>query len=287
MLVHGTDDQKARWLPHILDGSEIWCQLFSEPDAGSDLAGLRSRAVRDGDMWTVTGQKTWSSRAHYAAWGLLLARSDPHVPKHAGITAFGLPMDQSGVEVRPLRQVNGDLHFNEVFMEDAAVDDHDRIAAEGEGWAVARTSLGFERGGMGGTSGSVAGVVRREQLIDHVRANGAAADPIARQRLARVLTDIEVARWTGARAGARVKAGLPPGPEGSGGKVRLSATMKAIAGLAVDVQGPAGVTDAGDPEWDAVFLTAPSISIRGGTDEIQRNIVAERVLGLPREPKAD
>ena len=287
VLVHGSDDQKARWLPHILDGSEIWCQLFSEPDAGSDLAGLRSRAVRDGDRWTVTGQKTWSSRAHYAAWGLLLARSDPHVPKHAGISAFGLPMVQSGVEVRPLRQVNGDLHFNEVFMEDAVVDDHDRIAAEGEGWAVARTSLGFERGGMGGTSGSVAGVVRREQLIDHVRANGAAADPVARQRLARVLSDIEVARWTGARAGARVKAGLPPGPEGSGGKVRLSATMKAIAGLAVDVQGPAGVTDAGDPEWDAVFLTAPSISIRGGTDEIQRNIVAERVLGLPREPKTD
>jgi alkylation response protein AidB-like acyl-CoA dehydrogenase len=288
LLVHGRDDQRARWLPGILDGSEIWCQLFSEPDAGSDLAGLRSRAVRDGEQWLVTGQKTWSSRAHYAAWGLLLARSDPSVPKHAGITAFGLPMAQPAVEVRPLRQVNGDLHFNEVFMDGARVDDRDRIAEPGEGWRVGLTTLGFERGGMGAGGGpGLAGAVRREQLVDHVRAHGAATDPVVRQRLARVLTDVEVARLTATRAGERRRAGHPPGPEGSGGKLRLSATTKALAGLAVDVQGPAGVTGAGDPEWDAVFLTAPSISIRGGTDEIQRNIVGERVLGLPPEPRVD
>ncbi|MBV9952430.1 MAG: acyl-CoA dehydrogenase family protein [Acidimicrobiia bacterium] len=286
VLVHGTDDQKQRWLPGILDGSEVWCQLFSEPDAGSDLAGLRSRASLDGERWTVAGQKTWSSRAHYAAWGLLLARTDPSVPKHAGITAFGLPMVQAGVEVRPLRQVNGDLHFNEVFMDGAVVDDRDRIDEPGAGWRVGMTTLGFERAGLGAGGPTVAGAVRREQLIDHVRAHGAADDPVVRQRLVRALSDMDVARMTALRARDRAKAGQAPGPEGSGGKLRLSATTKAIAGLAVDVQGLAGVAG-GDPEWDAVFLTAPSISIRGGTDEIQRNIVGERVLGLPPEPRVD
>ena len=202
VLVHGSDDQKARWLPHILDGSEIWCQLFSEPDAGSDLAGLRSRAVRDGERWTVTGQKTWSSRAHYAAWGLLLARSDPPVPKHAGITAFGLPMGQPGVEVRPLRQVNGDLHFNEVFMEDAAVDDHDRIAAEGEGWAVARTSLGFERGGHG-----------RHQRERAPAWSGASSSSTTSGRTAPPPTPSPGSGSPGCSPTSRWPAGPAPGPE--------------------------------------------------------------------------
>jgi acyl-CoA dehydrogenase len=290
VMAHGTTAQCEAWLPPMLRGEEIWCQLFSEPDAGSDLANLGARAIRDGDTWRVTGQKTWSSRAHYAQRGLLLARTDIDVPKHAGITAFALPMQQDRVDVRPLRQLNGDLHFNEVFMDGAVVDDADRIGDVGDGWRVALTTLTFERAGMGGGGGGAmggGGGVHRDQLIAHVREHGAAADPIARQRLASVITDIEVARLTGLRARDAVRAGKPPGPEGSGAKVRLSATMKSMAALAVDVQGLAGVTELADADWEAVFLTAPSISIRGGTDEVQRNIVGERVLGLPPEPRVD
>jgi acyl-CoA dehydrogenase len=282
VLVHGTDDQRARWLPAIARGEEIWCQLFSEPGAGSDLASLAARAVRDGDRWVVTGQKTWSSRAQYSRWGLLLARTDPTVPKHDGITAFAIDMQQPGIDVRPLRQMNGDAHFNEVFIDSAVVDDRDRIGDVGEGWRVARTTLLFERAGLGGAGGG--GGIHRDQLIDHVRAHDAAADALVRQRLAGALTGIEVARLTAMRARDEQRSGRPPGPAGSGAKLRWSTTMKEIAELAVAVQGMAALTDAGEADWQAVFLTAPSLSIRGGTDEIQRNIVAERVLGLPRDP---
>jgi alkylation response protein AidB-like acyl-CoA dehydrogenase len=299
VLALGSGEQQRRWLPRIASGEEIWCQLFSEPDAGSDLAGLATRAERaqpdDADRWNVSGQKTWSSRAHYAARGLLLARTDPDVPKHAGITAFAIPMRQPGVDVRPLRQINGDAHFNEVFIDGAGVDDRDRIGAAGEGWRVALTTLGLERAGMGGGgSGSAGGGggVHRDQLVEHVACHRDPTDRVTRARLVSVLTDVEVARLSGMRARAAARAGRPPGPEGSGGKLRLSATLSAIAGLAVDVQGPAGVAwpaDVGDEgdEWTTVFLTAPSMSIRGGTDEIQRNIIGERVLGLPAEPRVD
>jgi acyl-CoA dehydrogenase len=282
LVVHGTEEQRARWLPAIATGDEIWCQLFSEPGAGSDLASLAARAERDGDGWVVTGQKTWSSRAHYSRWGLLLARTDPTVPKHEGITAFAIDMQQPGIDVRPLRQLNGDAHFNEVFMDEAVIDDRDRIGEVGDGWRVARTTLLFERSGMGGMGGG--GGIHRDQLLGHVRAHGAATDPLVRQRVAHALTGVEVARLTAMRARDVQRAGRTPGPEGSGAKLRWSATMKEIADLALAVQGIAGATDAGDADWQAVFLTAPSLSIRGGTDEVQRNIVAERVLGLPRDP---
>jgi alkylation response protein AidB-like acyl-CoA dehydrogenase len=286
-LVHGTPDQQWRWLPPIARGGEIWCQLFSEPDAGSDLAGLTTRATRatraepDGDGWIVTGRKVWSSRAHYAQWGLLLARTDPHVPKHAGITAFALRMDQPGVEVRPLRQLNGDAHFDQVFLDGAVVDDRDRIGPVGGGWRVALTVLGFERGAAGANPGR-GGAVHRDQIVDHVRRHGAVSDPVVRQRLVRALSAMEAARLTGLRARAA-------GDEraASGGKVRLAEVLRQVGGLAVDVQGPRGVTGDADLDWEAVFLTAPSVSIRGGTDEIQRNIVGERVLGLPPEPRTD
>jgi alkylation response protein AidB-like acyl-CoA dehydrogenase len=277
LLTHGTDAQKDRWLAAIRSGEEIWCQLFSEPDAGSDLAGLRCRAERDGEQWRVSGTKVWSSRAHYSRWGLLLARTDWSVPKHAGISAFAIDMMAPGVEVRPLAQMNGDLHFNEVFLTDAPIDDDCRIGAEGEGWQVAITTLMHERTSIGGGWG-----VSREQV------KGLAADglgPVERDRLAAVLTELEVARFTGLRAKAAAQAGRPPGPEGSGGKLRMSATLKALAGLALDVAGPAGMLAEG--EWQTLFLTAPSLSIRGGTDEIQRNILGERVLGLPPEPRED
>jgi alkylation response protein AidB-like acyl-CoA dehydrogenase len=274
-LVHGTPEQQRRWLPPIARGEEIWCQLFSEPDAGSDLAGLTTRAEPDGERWIVTGRKVWSSRAHYAQWGLLLARTDPHVAKHAGITAFALRMDQPGVEVRPLRQLNGDAHFDQVFLDGAAVDDRDRIGPVGGGWRVALTVLGFERGAAGGNPGR-GGAVHRDQIVDHVRRHGAGADPVVRQRLVRAVSEMEAARLTGLR-----DRGAP------GGKVRLASVLRQVGGLAVDVQGPAGVTGDADPDWEAVFLTAPSVSIRGGTDEIQRNIIGERVLGLPPEPRTD
>jgi alkylation response protein AidB-like acyl-CoA dehydrogenase len=278
VLTHGNDVQKDRWLPAIRSGEEIWCQLFSEPDAGSDLAGLLCRAERDGDGWRVTGTKVWSSRAHYARWGLLLARTDRTVPKHAGITAFALDMTAPGVEVRPLRQMNGDMHFNEVFLTDAWIDDDSRIGAEGEGWRVAITTLMHERGSIGGGYG-----VSRDQIAGLGRSP--LAGPVERDRLASVLADLEVARFTGLRAKAAAQAGRPPGPEGSGGKLRMSATLKTLAGLALDVAGPAGMLAEG--EWQTLFLTGPSLSIRGGTDEIQRNILGERVLGLPPEPRED
>jgi alkylation response protein AidB-like acyl-CoA dehydrogenase len=280
LLTHGTDSQNARWLPTIASGDEIWCQLFSEPDAGSDLAALSSRAVLDGDVWRVSGQKVWSSRAHYSAWGLLLARTDADVPKHAGITAFALRMDAPGVEVRPLQQMNGDTHFNEVFMDDAIVPDADRIGDAGAGWGVAITTLMHERGALGPGGGP-----GRRELIDLVRRKGDAGDPLLRERTASVIAELEVGRLTNLRAREGRKAGRPPGPEGSGAKLRGAAAIKALADLAVDVEGLGGLV--GEDEWSTLFLTAPSISIRGGTDEIQRNILGERVLGLPPEPRVD
>jgi alkylation response protein AidB-like acyl-CoA dehydrogenase len=285
LMTHGNASQLGRWLSKIRSGEEIWCQLFSEPDAGSDLAGLTSRAERDGDMWRITGTKVWNSRAHYADWGLLLARSDSSVPKHAGITAFAIRMDALGVEIRPVRQMNGDTHFNEVFLDDAPVPDTDRIASVGDGWRVAITTLMHERGSIAGRTG-----ISRSQLLELGRAHEVTAAPVARDRLVRSVTALEIGRLTALRARAGGQSGQTPGPEGSGGKLRMSEALKAIGNLALDLEGPAGVAGeaagAEDP-WQTLFLTGPSLSIRGGTDEIQRNILGERVLGLPAEPRAD
>ena len=277
IMEHGTPDQQARWLPGIRSGEEIWCQLFSEPDAGSDLAGLGARATRDGDVWHVSGSKVWSSRAHYSKWGLLLARSDPSVPKHAGITAFGLDMESPGVTVRPLRQINGDTHFNEVFMDSVVIPDTDRIAPVGAGWKVAVTCLAHERSSIGAGWGSVT----IEQLTDHARAFGFAD----RDRVMRSVIDLEIGRMTGLRAKEAARSGRPPGPEGSGGKLRNSRMLSRVGNLGLDIEGPSGVVGADD--WQTLFLTGPSFGIRGGTDEIQRNIIGERVLGLPPEPRVD
>jgi alkylation response protein AidB-like acyl-CoA dehydrogenase len=287
LVAHATPEQCSRWLPAIRTGDDIWCQLFSEPDAGSDLASLATRAERDGDHWRVSGSKVWTSRAHYSQRGLLLARTDPSVPKHAGISAFALDMHAPGVTVSPLRQMNGDTHFSEVHFDDAPVADVDLIDAPGEGWRVARTALTYERG-AGAVGGGGWGADLKDRLVDLVRRRGAATDPVVRQRLAATIIQLEVARLTVRRARDAAKAGRSPGPEGSGSKLRGSAGLKAAASLALDVLGPDGVAGIdGDGEWETLFLTSPSISIRGGTDEIQRNIVGERVLGLPSEPRAD
>ncbi len=294
LLAVASDAQKTRWLPRIASGQEIWCQLFSEPGAGSDLAGIATRAERAGDVWRLTGQKVWSSRAHYARWGFCLARTDPDVPKHAGITAFAVDMGADGVDVRPLRQMNGDAHFSEVFLDDVLVEDADCIGEVGGGWAVARTALANERGAVGAAGTGLAGPTDR--LLDLAR--GRLDDPVRRDRVLRVHVGAEVSRLTMRRARDAARAAADrrgraastsgagtPGPEGSGSKLRGSRTLKETAAAALGVLGADALVD--DGEWHTLFLTAPSISIRGGTDEIQRNIVGERVLGLPAEPRAD
>jgi alkylation response protein AidB-like acyl-CoA dehydrogenase len=283
LVDHATPEQCGRWLPAIRTGDEIWCQLFSEPDAGSDLASLATSAEQDGDRWLVTGSKVWSSRAHYAERGLLLTRTDTSVPKHAGITAFAIDMHAPSVTVRPLRQMNGDTHFSEVHFDQAPVADSDRIDARGEGWRVARTALTYERGAA--VSGGGWGADLKDRLVDLARTRGATSDPLVRQRLVATIIELEVARLTARRARDTARAGRAPGPEGSGAKLRGSAGFKAAAAVALDLLGPDALTV--DGEWQTLFLTSPSISIRGGTDEIQRNIVGERVLGLPPEPRTD
>ena len=280
LMEYGTDDQKARWLPKIKTGEEIWCQLFSEPDAGSDLANLACRAERDGDTWRMTGQKVWSSRAHYSRWGMLLARTDPSVPKHKGISVFAVDMEAPGVVVRPLRQMNGDAHFNEVFLDDTPVADADRIGGLGDGWRVTVTTLAHERGSIGG-----AGSVSREAVLDLARRHGAGEDRLLRQRVADVLGRLQVAHQAALRDRAEARLGHPPGPKGSVAKLRMGANMRAVADLAVGLEGQAALAD--DNEWRTLFLSGPSFSIRGGTDEVQRNILGERVLGLPPEPRVD
>jgi alkylation response protein AidB-like acyl-CoA dehydrogenase len=282
IMAHGTPEQARRWLGPIRTGTEIWCQLFSEPDAGSDLANVKARAVRDGDTWRINGSKVWTSRGHYSEWGLLLARTDGSVPKHRGITAFGLDMRTPGVTVRPLVQMNGDAHFNEVFLDDVIVPDADRLGAPGEGWRVAITCLSHERGALAGGLG-----VSLDQLLALGRSPGVAGDPVRRDRLARAITGLQIGRWGGERALEARRAGAAPGPEGSLAKLATNALIRNVAALGLESEGPAATLAEPTDEWQTMWLVSPSLSIRGGTDEIQRNIIGERSLGLPPEPRLD
>ncbi len=291
LIAHGTPEQCARRLPSIADGSEIWCQMFSEPDAGSDLANLSTRARWSGDRWLVSGAKLWTSRAHYSRRGLLLARHDSSVPKHQGITAFGIDMDAPGIVVRPLEQMNGDAHFAEVFLDDVPVEDADRIGEIGDGWRVGLTTLAHERGGGTAGGGSLLDI---DRLLLLVRARGLAEDPVMRDAFVRAWVDARALALTARRAGDAIMAGRSPGPEGSGMKLRGSDAFRHYVDVAMRALGPDGI--AVEPacdgaseksEWQTLFLTAPSLAIRGGTDEIQRNIVGERVLGLPSERRVD
>jgi alkylation response protein AidB-like acyl-CoA dehydrogenase len=286
LLAHGSPAQRQRWLPSIGNGRHIWCQLFSEPGAGSDLAGLSTRAERAGGRWRIQGQKVWTSRGHYADWGVLLARTDTSVPKHAGITAFAVAMNAPGTDVRPMRQMNGDSHFSEVFLDGVMIDDDQRIGDVGEGWRIALTVLAHERAGIGaGGAARGGGGMRHAQVLEHMRAAGAGSDPRSRQRAADVLASLRMQTWTARRARDTARAAGRPGPEGSGAKVRASISTRKAADLAIDLAGAEGMLAGG--EWQTLFLTAPSMSIRGGTDEIQRNIIGDRVLGLPAEPRVD
>jgi len=284
IIVHGTEEQKQRYLLDIVTGRKAWCQLFSEPGAGSDLAGLNTRAERDGDEWVVNGQKVWTSGAHYSDWGLLLARTDLDVPKHKGITAFVLDMHTPGIDVRPLRQITGAAHFNEVFLTDVRIPDAGRLGAAGEGWRVANTMLSNERALIGG-----GGRVGFRDIVELARISGAHADPRMRQELARSYTRLQLIKWLGWRARSRKDQGL--GPEASVLKLAASRRLEADGDLVLSLQGaPAMLSDAdaiADGYWQQQFLMQWSSRLGGGTEQVQRNVIGERVLGLPREPRVD
>ena len=292
LIVWGTEQQKDRWLPPMLLGDEIWCQLFSEPDAGSDVAAVRTRAVLDGEEYVVNGQKVWTSGAHYSKWGMLLARTDPDVPKHAGLTYLIIDMDQPGVEVRPLRQMTGGANFNEVFFHDARVPQENVVGGPGMGWNVAITTLMNERTSIGALSSleSQSADTALLQLMDAVaEATGAQQTPVMRARLADLRVRMKVLEFHAARIVARLAQGEIPTAEGSAAKLMLSDLLTRFATWGIDAQGPYGTLDGADAladgSWAGAFLGAPGVRIAGGTDEIMRNIIGERVLDLPREPR--
>jgi alkylation response protein AidB-like acyl-CoA dehydrogenase len=272
----------------MVQNAEKWCQLFSEPGAGSDLASLATRAELDGDTWYVTGQKVWSTWAHFSDFAILLARTDPDAPKRQGVTYFLLDLHQPGVEVRPLRHIGGEVEFNEVFLDRAAVPDAYRIGEVGQGWKVANATLSGERQMVsGGSSGGVDRIGGRgvEHLLELARASGRDRDPVVRQDLMRVLSEERIRAWTNQRTRAQVKAGRAPGPESSVGKVHQGALNQRIQLLATELLGAAAMAWAGsEPLEVRGMLRSRANTIEGGTTEVNKNIVGERVLGLPREP---
>jgi len=279
LIAHGTEEQKRRYLEPILSADEIWCQGFSEPEAGSDLAALKTRAVRDGDDWVVTGQKVWTTLAHHAKWCMLVARTDPDAPRHQGLTYFLMDMEQEAVQVRPLRQITGEAEFNELFIEEARIPHENILGGEGNGWAVAITTLMHERATLAfGLQIRVR--ITLAELLDDARRSGAAVDPVIRDRLAQLYIESEVLRLNALRGLSAIMRTGVPGPEGSLGKWQWADVNKALTELAVELRGPRAVLD--DDRWTYRFLRARANSIEGGTTEILKNIVAERVLGLPR-----
>jgi alkylation response protein AidB-like acyl-CoA dehydrogenase len=281
IIAHGTPEQKSRFLEPLARGDEIWCQLFSEPGAGSDLAALSARTVRDGDDWVVSGQKTWCSGAHYADFGILLTRSDPSVPKHAGITYFLLDMHAPGIEIRPLRQMSGGSHFNDVFLNEVRIPDANRLGPVGAGWGAAMTTLLNERMALGGTGGFFS----FDDLAAFARANKERIDGVTRDQLARLFIWNKTLDLLNARVVTKLGRGVVPDAESSVMKLALGRILTLGGELGLRLAGPDALLRHGS--WQHQFLTAPSLHIAGGTDEIQKNVVAERVLGLPREPRVD
>ena len=286
VLAHGTDEQRDRFLAPMLRGDELWCQLFSEPAAGSDLAGLATRAERDGDEWVVNGQKVWTSSPDRARWGMLLARSDPDVPKHRGISYFLLDMATPGIDVRPLRQMTGETHFSEVFLDDVRIPAGNLLGGEGEGWRVAQTTLTSERSSIAGGVGATPAA-----LVDLARSVGATTRPLTRQRLVDAHMRFELLRFLRYRSQTALSQGRRPGAEASVMKLAYARYMKALTEAAVDLQGAHGLLSdedgAAGTMWLRRFLHAPSLRIAGGSDQVQANIVGERALGLPTEPRDD
>jgi alkylation response protein AidB-like acyl-CoA dehydrogenase len=294
LFAHGTEEQRLRFLPPIVQNEERWCQLFSEPGAGSDLASLATRAVRDGDRWLVTGQKVWTTWAHRSEFGVLLARTDEGVAKRRGITYFLLDLRQTGVEVRPLRHMGGEAEFNEVFLDDAVVPDSHRVGGVGEGWKVAAATLSGERqmvagSGSGGVD-RIGGSGTGHLLLLAGGAEGAGrgrggADPLRRQELAQLVAEERIRGWTNQRVRDRARAGLAPGPAASLGKVHQGALNQRTQLTAADLLGPGSTAWTGDVPYEVRgMLRSRANTIEGGTTEVNKNVIGERVLGLPREP---
>jgi alkylation response protein AidB-like acyl-CoA dehydrogenase len=316
LLEHGSDDLKRRHLRAIVTGEDTWCQLFSEPGSGSDLAGLTTRADYDGGEFIINGQKVWNTSAHHARWGLLLARTDWAVPKHGGITYFVIDMKQPGIVVRPLKQANGYASFNEVFLNDAVVPRGNVIGEVNQGWKVALATLAYERrlARIGGRTPKGEGRVldqyraelkevlepyvwypqragRPDLVIERAAKRGRSGDPVVRQEVAKLLALARASEWTAQRARAAQKLGRPPGPEGSIAKLCTSHIARAAAHVHTLISGADAMLAGGDGAEDGliaeILISVPAQSIAGGTDEIQRNIISERVLGMPRGPAVD
>ena len=291
ILRSGDDAQREQYLPKILSGEHIWCQLFSEPGAGSDLAGLRTRAEATAQGWVISGQKVWSSVAQFADWGLLLARTDPSAPKHKGITCFVINMRSPGVTVRPIRQMNHGAGFNEVFLENVLLPGSAVVGKVNEGWRVALETLNEERKLLGGRQG--VNFLKLVDLARHIRLGGEPAIDIPSHRagLVALFIRLEALRALNAQARAAVAADSPPDVRLPVAKLVTSAAMNDAGKLALDIQGPSGALAGEDApqegSWQLAFLGAPARRIAGGADEIQRNIIAERFLGMPAEPRVD
>ncbi len=323
LLEHGTDDHKRKYLRRIITGEDTWCQLFSEPGSGSDLAGSTTRADLQGDNWIINGQKVWTTSAHHADWGLLLARTDWDAPKHKGLTFFVIDMHQPGVVVQPLKQMNGHASFNQVFMTDAVVARENLVSKIGNGWAVAMTTLAHERRRADGLRSGAADVDRQaivrgsiheeearenatvmapytwypqragrvDLALPQALATGRVGDPVVRQELAKLLSLASAAEWTARRARATQQAGKAQGPEGSLGKLvasHVARQAQKVHTLIADMNSMLSGSDGPENGIIAeILVSVPAVSIAGGTDEIQRNIIAERVLDMPKEPRFD
>ncbi|MCP4005423.1 MAG: acyl-CoA dehydrogenase [bacterium] len=285
IMAHGTDAQKSQHLERMARGDDVWCQLFSEPSAGSDLAGLRTSAVKDGDDWLLNGQKIWTTGAQFSEWGMIVTRTDPNVAKHAGLTYFIVDMKSPGIEIRPIKQINGDSGFNEVFFSDTRVPDSNRVDAVGNGWAVALTTLMNERSSIGAGGGGM----RAEDLIrlaQDCTLNGRPAieDSAVRQKIANFYVNASGLKYTGYRTLTALSRGTTPGPESSIGKMVGAPMAQELGSFATELMGITGSQISGPQE---TYLGSPGLRIAGGTDEILRNILAERVLRLPPEPRMD
>ncbi|WP_328843743.1 acyl-CoA dehydrogenase family protein [Streptomyces sp. NBC_00258] len=302
LLRWGTQEQRSHFLPRILSGEDTWCQGYSEPDAGSDLASLRTRAVREGEEWVIDGQKVWTSGAHHSDWIFVLARTDPDASKHRGISFLLVPLDQPGVEVRPFRMMSGQLHFNEVFFNGAHTRADLVVGGVDNGWTVAQSLLGVERGEEAATN-PILFRAEVERLVELARLYGRDQDPVIRQRIAWCWSKVEIMRFLGYRILTGWLKGAEPGPETSIAKLYWSEYHTKVTDLAMDIMGLHGQVPVGRPplrtyrtddpgaanssaSWSTTYLIALSGTIYAGTSQVQRNILAEKVLGLPREPRA-
>jgi alkylation response protein AidB-like acyl-CoA dehydrogenase len=293
IMAHGTEEQKKRYIEPLLRADEVWCQLFSEPAAGSDLAGLRTTAVKDGDDWIVNGQKIWTTGAHYSDFGMIVTRTDPTAKKHAGITYFIVDMKSPGIEIRPIVQINGAKDFNEVFFNDVRIPDGNRVGAVNDGWRGAITTLMNERASIGSGGGMGVGIGELLRLARETSWGGRPAleDTSVRERIADFYWKLKGLEYTGYRAQTSLSRGQTPGPENSIGKMIGAPLRQDMAAFAMELQGTAGAASGADAALGGVFqgawLGSPGLRLAGGTDEILHNIVAERVLGLPGEIRVD